>query len=219
MSLDFNDAGSQKNFDVIPDGTIATVRMTIRPGGAGDGEWLKRSKKGDSEAVDAEFVVLDGEFAKRKFWTLFTVGGTTQGHKEAADISRRKFRAMLDSVHNFKPDDDSHAAKQARRIGSWSDLNGISFVARIGVEPPQNGYKAKNRLDRVITPNEKDWHTVLQTPRPPSKRSPVAANPAASRPAKIKRPSWADLERKKIQAGNRRKARQSRLSSARSGRA
>ena len=61
MSLDFNDAGSQKNFDVIPDGTIATVRMTIRPGGAGDGEWLKRSKKGDSEAVDAEFVVLDAE--------------------------------------------------------------------------------------------------------------------------------------------------------------
>ena len=33
--FDFNDAGEQNSFDVIPDGTIVTVQLTIRPGGAG----------------------------------------------------------------------------------------------------------------------------------------------------------------------------------------
>src|SRR6516165_8444135 len=74
-SYDFNDADTQRNFDVIPHGTIATVRMTVRPGSAGEGGWLRRSKDGGSEALDCEFVVLDGPFAKRKFWTLFTIAG------------------------------------------------------------------------------------------------------------------------------------------------
>ena len=56
----FNDAEPQRSFDVIPDGTIATVRMTVRPGSAGEDGWLRRSKDGNSEALDCEFGVLDG---------------------------------------------------------------------------------------------------------------------------------------------------------------
>ena len=91
---------------------------------------------------------------------------------------------MLVSARGIKPDDTSDAAKQARRIGSYGDLNGLSFIARVGVEPPQNGYKAKNRLDHVVTPDEKAWHPVTQEP---------VATPAkpASSPAKIERPQWA----------------------------
>jgi hypothetical protein len=107
---DFNDA--QRNFDVIPDGTIATVRMTIRPGSAGEGGWLRRSKDGNSEALDCEFVVLDGPFAKRKVWSLLTVAGSTPGHAEAAKISAGKLRAILESARGIKPDDKSDAAKQ-----------------------------------------------------------------------------------------------------------
>jgi len=183
-SYDFNDADTQRNFDVIPHGTIATVRMTVRPGSAGEGGWLRRSKDGGSEALDCEFVVLDGPFAKRKFWTLFTIAGTTPGHGEAANISAGKLRAILESARGIMPDDTSDAAKEARRIGSYGDLNGLSFIARVGVEPPQNGYKAKNRLDHVVTPDEKAWHPVTQEP---------VATPAkpASSPAKIERPQWA----------------------------
>src|SRR5215831_21051957 len=97
-SYDFNDADTQRKLDVIPHGTIATVRMTVRPGSAGEGGWLRRSKDGGSEALDCEFVVLDGPFAKRKLWTLFTVAGSTQGHAEAAKISAGMLRAMLESA-------------------------------------------------------------------------------------------------------------------------
>jgi hypothetical protein len=189
MTLDFSNVKPQ--IDLIPDGTVCTVLMKIRPGGAGDGGWLKCSKDGRSEALDCEFVVTDeGQYRDRKFWDLFLVAGTTQGHDQAADISRRKFRAMLDSVHNLKPDDESDAAKQARRISSWGDLDGISFIAKIGVEPPNNGYKAKNKLDRVITPDEKDWHSVPQTPKPKPSPAAAAAKPSTT-PPKIERPSWA----------------------------
>ena len=61
-------------------------------------------------------------------------------------------------------------------------------MARIGVEPAHNGYKAKNTLDSIVTPDAKAWHPVAQDP--------AAAQPAepakhASTPAKINRPDWA----------------------------
>ena len=111
-SYDFNDADTQRNFDVIPGGTIAPVRMTVRPGSAGEGGWLRRSKDGGSEALDCEFVVLDGPFAKRKVWSLFTVAGSTPGHAEAAKISAGKLRAILESARGIKPDDTSDTAKR-----------------------------------------------------------------------------------------------------------
>jgi hypothetical protein len=187
--LDYNDVGPQRSFDVIPDRTIATVRMKIRPGGAGEGGWLRRSKDGNSEALDCEFVVLDGEHAQRKFWTLLTVAGVSEGHTEAAQISGERIRAMLESARGIKPEDKSDAAKQARHITSYGDLDGLIFIARIGVEPARDGYKAKNRLDHVITPDEKAWHPVTQDPKPAA--APATAASPASAPAKIERPTWA----------------------------
>jgi hypothetical protein len=187
--VDFNDAGPQRSFDVIPDRTVATVRMKIRPGNVGEGGWLRRSKDGDSEALDVEFVVLDGEYAKRKFWSLFTLVGKTEGHAEAARISGERIRAMLESARGIRPDDNSDAAKEARRVTSYGDLDGLCFVCRIGVEPAQNGYKAKNRLDYVVTPYQTAWHPVTQD-RGPAASPAAAASP--STPAKIERPKWAD---------------------------
>jgi len=47
-NLDFNTAGEQRSFDVIPANTTVTLQLTIRPGNAGDGGWLKRSADGAS---------------------------------------------------------------------------------------------------------------------------------------------------------------------------
>jgi hypothetical protein len=185
--MDFNDVGEQRSFEVIPDGTVATVRMKVRPGNAGEGGWLRRSKDGNSEALDCEFTLLDG--SKRKFWTLLTVTGTTEGHKEAADISKRYLRAMLESARGIRPDDKSNTAKEARRTTSYGDFNGLSFMVRIGVEPARNGYKAKNKLDCIITPNETDWRAVAQQSEPTATASTTVARPAST-PAPMQRPQW-----------------------------
>src|SRR6516225_6857262 len=109
-TFDFNNAPAQRSFDVIPDGTIAVLHMHIRPGGAGEGGLLRRSKNGDSEGLDVEFTVVEGEYAKRKFWTLFTLTGTTDGHAKAGEISAAKLRAILESARGVSPDDITPAA-------------------------------------------------------------------------------------------------------------
>lgn len=43
MAFDYSDAPEQRGDGPIPDGTIATVQLTARPGGAGEGGLLKRS--------------------------------------------------------------------------------------------------------------------------------------------------------------------------------
>ena len=87
MAFDYNDAPEQRGFELIPDGTIATVQLTIRPGGAGEGGLLKRSKDGDCEMLDLRVHRVDGPYAKRKFWEHMIVSGTTDGHAKAAEIS------------------------------------------------------------------------------------------------------------------------------------
>lgn len=162
---DFNSAGEQRSGDMIPDGTIAPVHLTIRPGNSGEGGWLKRSKAGDSEALDCEFTVTEGPHAKRKFWTLFTIQGTTEGHQKAGEISASRIRAIIESVNGIRPDDESESARTRRRISSWGDLDGVRFVVKIGVEKGKDGYKDKNTLAEVITPDRKQWAKIEQPPR------------------------------------------------------
>jgi hypothetical protein len=188
MSFDFNDANEQRSFDLIPADTIATVQMKIRPGHAGEDGWLRRSKDGDSEALDCELTVIDGSYAKRELWSLFTVKGATEGHATAREISRQRLRAILESARGIRPDDQSEAARKARAVGGWEDFNGIKFVAKIGIEPAKNGFRARNTLLEVITPNRKEWHQPDNVPAPET--APTAQQPAAVTPP-IARPAWA----------------------------
>jgi hypothetical protein len=197
MSIDFNNAGEQRTFDVIPANTICTLQLTIHPGGAGDDGWLKRSADGASEGLDCEFVVVDGQYAKRKLWQLFTLSGTTPGHAEAGEISRNTLRAILESARGIKPSDTSEAAKAARKVSGWADLDGLRFVARLGVRPPRDNYAAKNAILEVITPDRQTWKQLEQIDKSnkPSNSGTSATSPATPPAAPtnaIARPQWAE---------------------------
>lgn len=190
--MDFNNAPEQRVGDLIPDGTVATVQMNVRQGGHGDGGWLKRSKAGNSLGLDCEFTVVEGPHAKRKFWTLFTVSGETSGQQTAAEISGSLLRAVLESARGIRPDDMSEGARQGRRVSGYGDFDGVRFIARIGVEKGTDGYKDKNKLAEVITPDKKAWSKVEQSPgaRPVGQvAAAVVANAAAQ--GAPQRPSWA----------------------------
>ena len=105
MVFDYSEAPPPRDFELVPHGTIATVQLTIRAGNAGEGGLLKRSAKGDCEMLDCEFVVLDGPYTKRKFWERMIMAGTTDGHAKAAEVSRGRLRAILESARGIKPDD------------------------------------------------------------------------------------------------------------------
>jgi hypothetical protein len=199
MTLNLNDAGRQRGFDLIPAGTIATVQMIIRPGGAGEGGWLKRSADGGSEALDCEFTVVDTVYAKRKIWMLLTLNGTTDGHAEAGIISRALLRAIAESAFDIKPNDVSEAAQQKRDKIDFPDFNNLRFIARIFIEKSKDpAYADKNRLE-AVTPDQKVWKPVEQLPVStqmglPGVAGAVAPTQAAApgKPAQaIARPAWA----------------------------
>jgi hypothetical protein len=187
-TFDFNTATEQQVFDLIPNGEIAVVQLRIRPGNAGEDGLLKRSKSGEAEMLDCEFVLVEGKFAKRKFWTNMIVSGTTDGHAQAGDITRSKLRAILESARGIKPTDVSEAAKKARSVAGYEDFDGLRFIAKIGVEKGSNGYKDKNILERVITPEMKEWHAVEQIDRAATPSTPTASDGDRN---KIVKPAWA----------------------------
>src|SRR5262249_2983910 len=104
--------------------------MNIRPGNAGPDGLFKRSKSGDAEGLDVEFTCVEGEYAKRKFWSFMILNGTTDGHATAGDITMRRLRAILESARGIKPTDVSEAAKKAR-VAKYADFDGLRFMARI----------------------------------------------------------------------------------------
>jgi hypothetical protein len=192
-TLNLNDAGPQRSFDLIPAGTIVTVQMLIRNGGVGEDGWLKRSADGGSEGLDCEFTVVDGEYAKRKIWQLMLLNGTSDGHSKAGEISRAFLRAVLESARDIKPNDVSEAA-QSKRKAEIADFQNLRFIARIGIEKSKDPtYPDKNRL-QAVTPDEKQWKAVEQLPVqmglpgvPAGAGAPASAKPAQA----ITRPDWA----------------------------
>ena len=135
--------------------------------------------------VDGEFTVAAGPHVRRKFWQTFTVvGGKVDEHgvSIAWKISKGTFRAMIDSALGLDPQDMSEAAKAKRVLRGLSDLSGITFAAKIRVEPANDPrYSDSNRLDRVVLPGEPEYARIMageSVPASPSGQR--AAKPAAA---------------------------------------
>jgi hypothetical protein len=197
MPYDYSDAPAPRDFDLIPHGTNATISLHIRPGGVGEDNMLKRSKSGDCEMLDCEFSVVDGQWKGRKLWENLILEGTTDGHKQSIDINRRTIKAIIDSALGLDPDDRSPAARTARTM-SLKELEGMTFIAKIGIEkgmPKNNGtgenWPDKNILAVVITSDrKKDWHPVEQPPPFNGGGSGAQAQSSDAAPP-ITRPGWA----------------------------
>jgi len=196
MPYDFTDAPPPQ-FDLIPQDTTANVSMHIRAGNAGEDGLLKRSKNGDCEMLDIEFVVLDGTFKGRKFWQYMILEGTTDGHEQAAARNRGTLKAILDSALGLKPNDVSAEAR-ARRTVSLKQFEGMCFMAKIGIEKggakndgSGGSWPDKNCLAGIITPDKTNWKPIEQPPPFDGGSAPSAAPSGASSAAPVERPDWA----------------------------
>ena len=162
--FDFNSAADQSAFDLIPKGTAVRVRMTVRPGGFNDptqgwtGGYATRNAQTGSVYLNCEFVVLEGEFARRKMWSL--IGLFSPKGTEWANMGRSFVKAILNSARGIHPDDSSSAAQSARRIGGFAELDGIEFLARVDWEKDQHG-QDKSVVKTAVTPDHKDYAALM----------------------------------------------------------
>ncbi len=200
---DYNDAESQTSYDLIPKGTIVPVRMTIKPGGYDDpaqgwtGGYATHNDTTGSVYLNAEFVILEGPFAKRKVWSL--IGLRSLKGPEWGNMGRSFVRGILNSSRGLSDKDNSPQAQAARRINGFTDLDGIEFLAKIDVGKDANG-DPKNDIRFAVAPNHKDWDTFksgggLWTPSqsaPAATAQPMANTTTEAQPASNpNRPSWA----------------------------
>ena len=190
MWNDFNNSDNQQSFDVIPNNTLAKVRMQIRPGGYDDtnqgwnGGYATKNDNTGSIYLSCEFVVLEGEFARRKIWSL--IGLHSEKGPEWANIGRSFIKAILNSSKGFKESDVNEAARNARRIKGLADLDGIEFLAKITVAQDQNG-NDKNEIKFAITPDHKDYAKLMGNISHQSQQS----QPTQTQQPNNNRPAWA----------------------------
>ena len=188
MSIDFNNSENQSNFDLIPNGTLAKVRMSIKPGGYDDqnqgwvGGYATRNEATGSIYLSCEFVILEGEYAKRKVWGI--LGLHSNKGPEWGNMGRSFIKAILNSARGFSESDNSSAAQSARKINGIGDLDGIEFVAKITTKKDQNE-ELRNEIRFAITPDNKDYKAIMGSIAAPMAKTSVnqAPAPAANRPA------------------------------------
>lgn len=166
----FNDADTQQTQDLIPNGTLVKVRMMIKPGGYNDdyrgftGGYATKSPHTGTLYLSTEYIIMEGPYAKRRIW------GNIGLHSEKSDIYGKKGRtfikAVLESAHNLNPQDQSEKAQKLRCIADFGTLNGLNFAAKVSVRNDQQD-QPKNELSLVLTPDHKDYVTVMGRPAPP----------------------------------------------------
>jgi hypothetical protein len=190
MSMDFNNSENQSSFDLIPNNTLAKVRMSIKPGGYDDqnqgwvGGYATRNENTGSIYLSCEFVILEGEYAKRKVWGI--IGLYSNKGPEWGNMGRSFIKAILNSARGFSESDNSPAAQSARKINGIGDLDGIEFVAKITTKKDQNE-ELRNEIRFAITPDNKDYKSLMGIIAPAVKTQ----NPPAAAPAANNRPAWA----------------------------
>lgn len=176
---DFNDA--QSNTKVIPKGTLAKVRLSLRPGGFDDpsqgwtGGYAKRGATG-AVYLDAEFTVLEGPYARRKIWSL--IGLYSPKGPDWANMGRSLLRGILNSARGISDKDKSPEAQVRRRIAGFHELDGLEFVARIDIGEDTNG-DDKNEIRNVVTPDHRDFARVMGGLAAPMMPDAAYAPPAA----------------------------------------
>lgn len=191
MSMDFNGAEKQRMGGLIPANTVVPVHMTIRPGGAGERGFFKATKDRSGLMLDCEFTVTEGEYARRKLWSLMMTEGESDGQRKAADITRSRLRAMLEAARGINPSDESAAAMEARRVTSYEDFDGLRFQVLVGIEKGTAGYQDKNVMVGIITPDHKSYVRAEQVAKAPAPAAAPAVAAAARAPAGGGRPTWA----------------------------
>jgi hypothetical protein len=180
--LDYNGADAQSAaFDLIPAGTLVRVRLTIRPGGAGPEDWLTQSKTSEAQYLNTEAVVLEGPHARRRMYTRIGIRGKGgQGTEDIyANRGRALIRGILESARGIQAKDTSERARAARTIRGYGDLNGLEFLAKVGVEKDQKDPReeGRNAIAAAIGPEHAEYVRLMgggvpaaaaQPPQPPA---------------------------------------------------
>ena len=153
--FDFNNVQEAK---LIPANTVARARFTLKPGDSPEDPYLKISRNGGTY-LDGEFTILEGEYAKRKVFHKIGISG----NETWVEISQRFIKNLLESSHGISRFDKSPESEKYRQIESWSDLDGLDVLIKIGIEEGGE-FPDKNKVLAVITAENPLYKQMMEIP-------------------------------------------------------
>lgn len=162
MRVDLNKAREADRFEVLPDG-LYHLTITVKPGGFGDDDLLKRSKNGTLYMLEVELEVAEGEFTGATFREWISVQliehqvtdkSKLNGLKVAVNLGHRRIVQIVNSAKALNPKDLSEATEAQRNV-DLKELNGLTFFGY--VESKTYNDRQSNLLKYVVTPDMPEW--------------------------------------------------------------
>jgi hypothetical protein len=159
------DLSNETRDELIPP-DIYKLQVEIVPGGYGENDLLKLSKKGTLAYLDIRHHVVEGEHKDRVIFDAIIVelvpddfgSPATDNNKRAVSMGRTRARRIVESARAVNVEVATvEQIKEKLKLESWGELDGLVFWADVGIEPAANGYKAKNAVANIITPTDSDW--------------------------------------------------------------
>ncbi len=186
MQFDLTQAepNSGGDFELIPAKTVAPVIMHIRE--------TKQTRAGDAEYLSVEYTVTAGKYERRKVFgmNMITSNGT-DGHNKAVEISTSFFLEVVQSAYGIKDLSAPDAIEYLRGFDTDS-LQGIEFLARIGVEKDKTGeYEDKNVISGAVLPTSKTYAGFEPKPMPKAGAVNTTSTQQAAAPSEASKPAWA----------------------------
>lgn len=197
------------DFDLIPDGTLAWAYLTVRPFNPDQGLIEKESAATPgNKYLDCELTIAEGEFARKKVWTIIGVAGS----EKFVNMGGAQIRAILECGRDAGPHNPNGYVIGDDYGEFWDPARGapVRVGVKIGVEKGKDGHKDKNTIKAFLSPNpeassHKDYLRLVAgdtvaiakpatpsgAPTQPSWTTPPPAQPATSAAPPQPRPTSA----------------------------
>jgi len=148
---------------LVPKDTIAILQMKIRPGGYTDDALCLEGGLGTKAKSGAVYLrclvtVLSGKHKDKNFILPIGIGNEKSDYWQ--NKGRELIRRILNSSQGLSSSDNSRRAVFSRIIESYDVLNGICFVAVIGVRKNRFG-KEENYITRALSADDEDYKELI----------------------------------------------------------
>lgn len=173
---------SEKHNILIPDGTIALLQMSVRPGGYNDETLCLEAGFGTQAKSGVIYLrskvkILAGSHKDKSF--SVPIGIFSDKGDQWRDRGRKLVREILNSSQGLSASDNSRRAVAGRIIKSYSILDGICFVGVVGVTKNQRG-KEENNILRVLNGDHEEYQDLVSSKKfVPARKVPPPSEPSS----------------------------------------
>jgi hypothetical protein len=181
------DLSQERDDDESPiDAGIYRLKAKIIPGGFGEDDLLKLTKRGTLAYLWIKNTVIDGESAGAEIWDMINIERVPTKKEDPAQVAtdertakwgRGRVKRIVASAHAINIETaDEETIKRGLTIKGWGAIDGMSYWAEVGIEEASGKYKAKNTVARIITPADSDWPGSSSQPKLPTRPVKDAGN-------------------------------------------